>query len=394
MSHRNVTALVAADDLLTETLQRLAERTVRGRRASGVLLGVESADGSTSVRVASGDASPDVPYFIASITKMFTSAVTLQLVDEGRLRLDDRVVPLLPDLDLARLHVHDGVDATDRLEVHHLLHHTSGLADYFGEGIEDQLAGGEDRAYSIQDTVDIARIAGAAFRPGDRDGRRSRYSDTNYQLLTGLIEAVTGQGYGEVVAERIIEPLDLLGTYVVPATTDHRTPLILRSGDQPLSIPQALASERGAGGIVSTLDDQLRFSRAFHDGELFAGGLDRAVPCWNRVQSFAIGYGHGVMRYRLPRWLTGRRVPEMFGHSGTTASFLFHVPDLGCHIAGSFNQFADAARPFRLLPRVAGAIAAHESEVTLARPHRVMPCVAGAIAAHGSEVTLARPLRA
>jgi hypothetical protein len=63
------------------------------------------------------------------------------------------------------------------------------------------------------------------------------------------------------------------------------------------------------------------------------------------------------MRFRLPRWINGRRVPEMFGHSGTTASFLFRVPDLDCHVAGSFNQFADPARPFRLLPRVAGAIA-------------------------------------
>jgi hypothetical protein len=74
------------------------------------------------------------------------------------------------------------------------------------------------------------------------------------------------------------------------------------------------------------------------------------VPDWNRVQNLAIGYGHGVMRFRLPRWMTGRRVPEMFGHSGTTASFLFHVPDLDCHVAGSFNQFADPARPFRILP--------------------------------------------
>jgi hypothetical protein len=54
--------------------------------------------------------------------------------------------------------------------------------------------------------------------------------------------------------------------------------------------------------------------------------------------------------------MTGRKIPEMFGHSGSTASFLFHVPDLGCHVAGSFNQHGDAARPFRFLPRLAGSI--------------------------------------
>jgi CubicO group peptidase (beta-lactamase class C family) len=321
-----------------------------------LLLGVDSDDGSTSVRVAAGDARHDAPYLIASITKMFTSAVILQLIDEGRLRLDDRVVPLLADLDLAELHVHRGVDATDRLELHHLLHQTSGIAGYWFGDIEDRLSRGEDVAYSIQDTVDRARRAGAEFPLGDRDGRRSSYSDTNWQLLTGIIEAVTAQPYSEAVAERLVGPLDLADTYVVPGAADRPEPLVLRYRDEPLSIPQALASERGAGGIVSTLDDQLRFSRAFHDGELFAGGLDRAAPHWNRVLNVAIGYGHGVMRFRLPRWMTGRKIPEMFGHSGSTASFLFHVPDLGCHVAGSFNQHADAARPFRFLPRLAGSI--------------------------------------
>ena len=112
---------------------------------------------------------------------------------------------------------------------------------------------------------------------------------------------------------------------------------------------------------MSTLDDQLRFSRAFHDGELFSGGLQRAAPSWNRVLFFAIGYGHGVMRYQLPRWMTGRRVPPMFGHSGSTGSFLFHIPDVGCHVAGSFNQFAEPNRPFRLLPQVAVAISSARS---------------------------------
>ncbi|MFK8025076.1 MAG: serine hydrolase domain-containing protein [Ilumatobacter sp.] len=344
-------------DHLAEVLQQLANRMVRGTGVHGLLLGVESDDGSQNVCVAAGDARPDATYVIASITKMFTSAVILQLVDEGRLRLDDRVVPLLPGLDLGGVHVRRGVDATDALEVHHLLHQTSGLADYFDEDFEVELARGEDLAYSIQDTVDVARTAGAAFAPGDRGGRRSLYSDTNYQLLTAIIEAVTGQPYAQAVDERIVEPTGLLDTSVFGDANDLATPLVLRSGDQPLSIPQGIASERGAGGIVSTLADQLRFSRAFHAGELFTGGLTRAAPHWNRVQNFTIGYGHGVMRYRLPRWMTGRRVPEMFGHSGTTASFLFHVPELGCHVAGSFNQFADPARPFRFLPRLVGTVA-------------------------------------
>lgn len=356
MSHSATAATLTDSKELTAAVRRLADRTVRSRRVHGLVLGVDSDDGTVRARVAAGDACASGPYVIASITKMFTTAVIFQLIDEGRLRLDDRIVPLLPDLDLEGLHVHDDIDSTDQLELHHLLHQSSGLADYFAGNFEDRLAAGEDISYSIQDTVDVARVAEAEFAFGDRDGRRSHYSDTNWQLLTGIVEAVTGQAYADVVRERIVEPLDLTDTYARPDTDPRQAPATLRREGRVLSIPNALASERGGGGIVSTLDDQLRFSRAFHAGELFDGGFDRTATHWNRVLTFAIGYGHGVMRYRLPRWMTGRRVPEMFGHSGSTASFLFRIPDLGCHVAGTFNEFADPARPFRLLPRLAGTI--------------------------------------
>lgn len=344
---------------LTDTIQQLVDRSVRSRRVHGLVLGVQFDDGTAPVRVAAGDARATDSYHIASITKMFTASVIFQLIDEGRLRLDDRVANLLPDLDLTLLHVRRGVDSTDRIEVQHLLHQTSGLGDYFADGFEDRMAAGEDLTYSIQDTVDIARRVGPSFSLADRGGQRSSYSDVNWQLLTGVVERLTGQSYWQVVRERIADPLCLNDTYVFPDDIARPEPSVLRVGDQSLSIPGALTSERGAGGIVSTLDDQLRFSQAFHAGELFAGGIERAsAPGWNRVLNFAIGYGHGVMRYRLPRWVTGRRVPDMFGHSGSTASFLFHIPDLGVHVAGTFDQFADAARPFRFLPRLAGVIAA------------------------------------
>ena len=175
-------------------------------------------------------------------------------------------------------------------------------------------------------------------------------------MLTAIVESVSGRSYADEVHDRIVRPLDLTSTYVVVGDDDRPAPLTLRAGDRPLSIPQALESERGAGSVVSSLDDQLRFSRAWHRGELFAGGLRRAAPHWNRVIFFALAYGHGVMRYRLPRWMTARPVPDMIGHSGSTGSFLFRIPDLGCHVAGSFNQFGDASRPFRLLPRLARVI--------------------------------------
>ncbi|MEM9713226.1 MAG: serine hydrolase domain-containing protein [Actinomycetota bacterium] len=339
---------------LSRSLRRLTDRTARDRNVPGVLLAVASDDGAVVVREVAGEASVDDRYVIASISKLFTTAIVRQLVDEHRLRLDDRVTDLLPELDLHGIHRHDGVDHTAELRVHHLLDQTSGLADYFDGGVQEQIRAGGDRAYSIADVVEIARNSEAGFAPGDRHGRRAAYSDTNFQLLTAVIEAATGVSYSTAVQRRVTVPLDLTDTEVFDGG-DLRDILPVYEAAQRLSFPLALASERGAGGIISTLDDQLRFSRAFHGGELFEA-RDHRSATWNRVFPF-VGYAAGTMRYGVPRWMSGRRAfPELIGHSGVTGSWLFHSAELGVHLAGTVNQGDSPARPYRLLPRIIGEV--------------------------------------
>ncbi len=346
-------------DRIVGRLRHLVDRAAAHRHVHGLVVGVESDDGSIRARLASGDAGPGDAYHIASITKMFTASVIMQLIDEGHLRLEDRVVGLLPDLDLTGLHRHDDLDATDGIEVHHLLHQTSGLADYFVGGLQEDFVRGRDRRYAIEDIIDIARSAGAEFQPGDRQGHRSSYSDTNYQLLTAIVEAITGLSYGEAVHDRITQPLGLTNTYVSTDGAEPRAPvpLPLHHKHQVLALPNALASEQGAGGIVSTLDDQIQFLRAYHDGQLFDPGHQERMRQWNRI-FFPIDYGYGVMRYQLPRWMTGRRAsPQLIGHSGSTGSFAFSAPAASLHIVGTFNQLDKPARPFRLMTRIVDLVA-------------------------------------
>lgn len=343
---------------LAERIDEIVDAAAASRHIQSAMLGVQSDDGSISLRAAAGTAEPTDAYFIASIAKIVTASIVMQLVDEQRLDLSDRVVDLLPHLDLAGIHRREGADRTADLEVHHLLHQTSGLADYFAGGMEEEFKQNRDRAYEVADVVDIARAKDANFPPGDRNGGRSAYSDTNYQLLTAVIEAVTGCTYGDAVRQRITEPHGMAGTYVVgdgPAT-GRATPLTLHHKGQPLDLGRALASERGAGGIVSTLDDQLRFSAAYHQGLLFDPEHNVEMRRWNRI-FFPVDYGYGVMRYRLPRWMTGfRPLPELIGHSGATNSFTFSVPELGCHIAGTLNELDNPARSFKLLMKVATTV--------------------------------------
>jgi len=125
------------------------------------------------------------------------------------------------------------------------------------------------------------------------------------------------------------------------------------SKDVVLRISGALATQRAKGGIVSTVTDQLRFMSALVGGEVFSD-----PSTWNRMTArfhrvfFPVDYGLGVMRYAPPRWMSpGFRLPAVVGHTGSTATWLFHCPDLAVVIAGTFDV-AQPALPFRFVPRI------------------------------------------
>jgi hypothetical protein len=72
-----------------------------------------------------------------------------------------------------------------------------------------------------------------------------------------------------------------------------------------------------------------------------------------RAPSWPIEYGLGIKRFRLPRWLSGPApMPALFGHSGSTGTWLFHCPDLDLVLAGTISQVTAGAVPYRFLPRV------------------------------------------
>ena len=118
--------------LLRKAVQR------RGQGRHGVL--AVSRIGSWNWEGAEGILDPEgtpvtttARYPIASVTKLYTAAVTLRLVEQSRLDLGDRLVDLLPSSVTDGLHVLGGVDRTHEITVEHLLSHTSGLADYYEE---------------------------------------------------------------------------------------------------------------------------------------------------------------------------------------------------------------------------------------------------------------------
>lgn len=336
-------------------IDRLVERAVNARHVHSLVLAVRSNDCRIDIGSAAGGVKPSDSYFVASIAKLFTATMIMQLIDEGRLALDSSIQDCLPGVDLDGIHTNKGHDYSDHITIRHLLQHTSGLPDYFAGQLQDDLAKNHDRAYTLDDVLDIARANDAEFPPGDRNGKRSSYCDTNYQLLSTIIENATSETLAANLDTRITQPLGLTDTYLYgpERAAERPEPLPLRHRDRQLSIPLVLASERGAGGIVSTAADQVRFLEAFHAGALFDPANLDPMQQWNRI-FFPLEYGLGLMRYRLPRFLTPfGAIPELIGHSGVTGSFSFSAPDAGLHIAGTFNQLDKPSRPYGFMSKVA-----------------------------------------
>lgn len=204
---------------------------------------------------------------IGSITKTFVATVALQLVEEGRLRLDDTVEHHLPGV----------VPGGDGITVRQLMNHTSGLYN-FTESAAWQMAAAADSAklWKPMEVVTIAVAQPPLFAPGSRFS----YSNTNYILVGLIVEAITHGSLDRQIERRITKPLKLRSTYL---DVDNRVPAWLVHGYLPPSItarypglPAGYTDTTlwsptwawAAGAMVSTAADLSRFSRALMAGRL------------------------------------------------------------------------------------------------------------------------------
>jgi len=147
---------------------------------------------------------PQTPFFIGSLTKSFTALAVMQLVEAGRMDLDEPVQRYLPWFRLA------DPQTSAQITVRHLLNQTSGLPTSAGEyplADFDQSPGATERQARALATLELTRPVGSAFE----------YCNMNYNLLGLIIEAASRQTYADYVQKHIFNPLGMRHTTASPA---------------------------------------------------------------------------------------------------------------------------------------------------------------------------------
>ncbi|MBB5933644.1 serine hydrolase domain-containing protein [Streptomyces zagrosensis] len=274
---------------------------------TGVLTRVEGVQDRTT----GAAMDPRSRFRIGSVTKTFSSVVLLQLVDEGKLRLDTSVNTYLP-----------GLLPDDNITVRHLLMHQSGLADYTNAMFAKTVPGFEsvrNRVFTYQELVNLSLREPLTAKPGVA----YQYSNTNFVVVGMLIEKAAGRSVATEYERRIFKPLKLKNTsYVHPAKTIKGTHArgYLHPDEEgaPLvdSTEQTASWAQSAGAIISNEADLNTFTSALLRGRLLPTNTLNAMLKMNPTDAAKTRfYGLGLRRYDLT---CGTSV---YGHTGTVQGF-------------------------------------------------------------------------
>ncbi len=333
-----------------KSLQAHLDKVVDGKKVFGTSFAFKK--DTETWQGASGNLTTDRPYFIASTTKLFTTAIIMKLRAEGKLSLEDKISKYIDASILSGLHFYKGKDYSQELTIRHLLSHTSGLPDYFqdkgasGKSLENELMAGNDQFWTFEESIDRSKKMSPLFVPGTKG--KAKYSDANFQLLGKIIETITDKSYAENCQDRIIQPLSLTKTYLYQDATDEK-PKMLYHKSKELKIPKAMTSFGPDGGMVSVSADMLVFIEAFFTGKLFPLSYIDELQEWNRIFP-PMRAGVGIHLFKLP-WIfdpTGA-IPYFIGHSGLSGALTFYSPKENIYIAGTVNQTAHPDISYRTM---------------------------------------------
>lgn len=246
---------------------------------------------------------PDTKFRIGSVTKQFTATLVLQLVEEGKIKLDGKLSEYLPDY---------RKETGDKVTIHQLLNHTSGIPSY--TGLPNFFAEVSRNPYSVTDFVKKFASGDLEFEPGSKFS----YNNSGYFLLGAIIEKVTGKSYETVLKERILDPLGMTNTGY-----DHHATLLQKRATGYEKRPEGyinaayldMSLPYAAGSIYSTVEDLYKWEQSLYE--------DKILSAESKKLMFTPGlsnYGYGFGISEQPIGKTDQKT-KVIQHSGGINGF-------------------------------------------------------------------------
>jgi CubicO group peptidase (beta-lactamase class C family) len=238
---------------------------------------------------------PDTKFRLGSITKQFTSMLIMQLVQQGKIKLEGRIVDYLSEY-LKK----NGNNIT----IHHLLTHTSGIPNYTDFANINDVA---RNTYTPDAFVKMFADSALLFEPGTQWA----YSNSGYFVLGAIIEKVTGKPYEEILSENILKPLNMGATGYDHSQTvitkraagyEKRGTEYVNAGYLDMSVPYS------AGSLYSTVEDLYVWDQALY--------TDKLISDEYKAKMFTPFLGNYAYGWRI--------VKSPLGSSSDTVSIIQH----------------------------------------------------------------------
>jgi D-alanyl-D-alanine carboxypeptidase len=263
----------------------------------------------------------DTRFRIGSMNKMFTAVSILQLVEAGKIALDDPIGKYLTD--------YPNKDVATKVTVRHLLTHSGGTGDIFGPEFDKN-------RLTLRTHADYLKLYGSRGLTHE-PGKQFEYSNYGFVLLGALIEKVTGMSYYDYVDNKIFRAAGMTSTSSLAeneAVPDRSTGYMKRDGKWTPNTDTLPWRGTSAGGGYSTVGDLLRFAEALEAGKLISKKM-LAEATTPHLEGY--GYGFGIR---------GEGPLRSYGHGGGAPGMngeLRVFPQLGTVVVSLANLDPPAA---------------------------------------------------
>jgi CubicO group peptidase (beta-lactamase class C family) len=284
---------------------------------------------------------PELAPRTGSVTKQFSAAAIMLLVEQGKLSLADEIGKLLPGYPEHGRHV----------TIEHLMTHTSGIQNYtelpqFGSVLAKDV--------SVDDAIAFFKNVPLQFRPG----QRFLYSNSNYFLLGAIIEKVSGVSYQDFMQQQIFQPLQMHSTEIESAASPVGTAIGYTQGRNGISkVPYySMSWPFAAGAMRTSVDDLVRWDNAIRIGALLRReSWERMAKDFTLSDGSHTGYGYGW----FIRKLRGNDAVEHGGDIGGFSAATWRFPEEQIFIAVLANSDSHEPAPDTIAEKIVVFILRH-----------------------------------